>query len=213
MATNDNNPYEINNIHRQVSVNIMLGIVDEVDVKTGKVAVVINKKKFYGLKVIAQRAGANGKFWWLPAKGEQVIILSPFGNTTEGLILGSLPYGESGSNDEFNTHLPEDLTETTSSTIRKIYYGDGSTSSYDADKHEFLLTIKTNQDSAAETPFQVRLHANPEQESGIEITNGKARFSIQIQNDETIFIKTEKKLTLMAENIELIAKNVNVKKK
>lgn len=243
MTENENNPFEFNNLHRQVSVNIMLGIVEAVDNKTGRVTVSINDKKLHNLRVIAQRAGGNGKLWWLPAKGEQVILLSPFGNTTEALILGSLYYGKPDAENEFNTGLPEDLE--TEASVRKIYYPDGTTSSYDAINHEYTIAIKQNKDTEEKT--KIRIFANEEKkESGIEITIGNTKIQAYdwndeenakanspalllekgnaqciIQHDETISIKTngninltaDKHINLTAGTIELVANSVNVKKK
>lgn len=236
MAENENNPFEFNNLHRQISVNIMLGIVEGVDNTTGRVTVNINEKKLHNLRVIAQRAGGNGKIWWLPAIGEQVILLSPFGNTTEALILGSIYYGKSDAENKFKTGLPEDInSETESSAIRKIYYPDGSSSSYDAKNHEYIIAIKQNENSEEKTKLRIFANKNDKETSGIEITLGNTKISaynqaktegdntalllekgnakIIIQHDESILLKTKETINLNTETIELVARNVNVREK
>lgn len=175
-----------NDLDRKNAIHIMLGTVVEI-ATTGKATVNINGKEVPGLMVMAQRAGAHGKSYWLPAKGEQVVILSPFGNLTQGIIAGSIYYGE--KNNDNKTDFPDEKT----TSLKKIYYPDGTTTSYDSEKQEFSVTFEQN---------------------------GKLLFSLgdniflEIKdNEKNILIKTDSTLKIDAKKIELIATEINVQKR
>lgn len=223
------NASELNDLDRTNATQIMMGTVVKVDTKTGKTTVNINQKTISGIRVMAHRAGANGKSLWLPAKDEQVVIVSPIGNITQGIIIGSIYYGE--KDNENKTDLPSDFNP----LIKKIYYPDGATTSYDATKHELLISLKNGEEEENEK-IKLRFYTdNDKKESGLEFKLGeeitfaatqkenetefsalnlqKGNAHIQIQNNENISIKTDKDITFSAENITLSASNVKVEKK
>ncbi len=215
------NASALNDLDRINATQIMMGTVVEVDPKTGKTTVNINQNKISGIRVMAHRAGANGKSLWLPAKDEQVIIVSPINNITQGIIIGSIYYG-SKEDEEKKTDFPENVDP----LIKKTYYPDGTTTSYDSKNHEFSISLK-------EEKIKIKIYAdNDKKESGLEFKLGeKIMFAatqngeetqvslqkggayIQIQNNEDISIKTENNITFLADNINFQANKVNVKKK
>lgn len=227
------NAQQYNNLHQKVAINTIIGTIQEVDVTTAKANVMFNKEIIHGLRIMAQRAGENGKSWWLPAKGEQVVVLAPFGDITEGIIIGSIYYGNPQENP--NNAIPKQADQN-----YHQYYKDGSSATYDSEKHEFRIDLKKDQDQSHED-MQVRIY-NRDQQSGIDILlneksiltfkQEKNSQTIQItlseqqelsiinsKDSESVVINSPKKLKitsdnieLKANNIELIAKNVNVKK-
>ncbi|MES2141914.1 MAG: phage baseplate assembly protein V [Pseudomonadota bacterium] len=213
------NTSELNDLDRKSATHIMMGTIVKVDSVTGKATVNINGKEVPDLMVMAQRAGSNGKTCWLPAAGEQVIIISPFGNLMQGIIAGSIYYGE--KDNENHTDMPVDID-----SMNKNYYNDGTTTSYDSKKHELVFSLK-------EDAIKIRAYADDDnKESGLEISHGDISFTtvqkennnafvelkkgnayFQLDKDQNISIKTDKNIEISAGNITLTANQVDVKKK
>jgi phage baseplate assembly protein V len=213
---------QYNNLHRKIAINTMIGTIQEVDVKTATASVLFNQDVINGLRIMAQRAGSNGKSWWLPAKGEQVVVLAPFGDITEGIIIGSIYYGSLQENP--NNAIPEQSTHSSEKNYKK-YYADGSSTSYDPQNHEFVIDLKNQeQKSGVDVLLNEKKVFSFKQENTLQEIqlnlSDHAKFSIiNDENSESVIINSPKKLRITSENIELnaknielISKNVNVKK-
>lgn len=224
----DQQNVQLNYLHQQIAIHTLLGIVEEVDITTGKATVVINKEVVHGLRIMAQRAGANGKSWWLPAKGEQVVIIAPFGDMTEGIIIGSLYYGNTEEN--LSNTIPDFSTNPSVQICRK-YYADGSYTSYDPEKHEYILHIRNNNQEDSED-IKIKIY-NTEQQNGIDLSikdnllfsfkkqkKGQEfylklaeEYELKISHDEknkNVLIHSEKKIKITSDDIELSSKNIEL---
>jgi len=79
------------------------------------------------------RAGSDGE-WWSPELGEQVLVISPSGNLTQGIIVGSLYRGSltfDADKDGITVRDPIHV----STDVHKRIYKDGSSVTYDRSRH------------------------------------------------------------------------------
>jgi phage baseplate assembly protein V len=126
------NAWAQSEIERLVSQMIRVGVIDELDV-TNKLATVdvggddTNTLTTDWLPWFSQRAGPDA-VWWAPEPGEQVLVLSPFGDQNQGFILCGI--GSSAF------PLP---AGTEDQHIQK--YRDGGTFEYDGSASNYTVTV------------------------------------------------------------------------
>lgn len=93
------------------------------------------------------RAGFDGE-WWAPELGEQVLVIAPSGNLTQGIIVGSLYRGRLTFDDNIKTREP--IPGETDKHIHKRIYKDGSSVTYDRNSHSLSMVVKSAPDAAKE---------------------------------------------------------------
>jgi phage baseplate assembly protein V len=96
------------------------------------------------------RAGFDGE-WWAPELDEQVLVIAPSGNLTQGIIVGSLYRGPltfdaAAGNVTARDPIPSD----TEKHIHKRVYKDGSSVTYDRNSHNLSMVVKSAPDAAKE---------------------------------------------------------------
>jgi len=111
------NNFTLSDIERRLANLIRLGTIEQLDEQSAKVRVRSGGILTDWLKWRTQRAGPDSD-WWAPEPGEQVIMLSPSGETNQALVLGSIN----------SNHFPCPATR---KTLHRIAYQDGTTKDYD----------------------------------------------------------------------------------
>ena len=109
---------DIAELQRQVQNMVRIGTIEEIDYTTAKAKVRLDVKLLTtGLPWTTRRA-SNDVDWWAPEIGEQVVVLSPGGELSQGIIDQKLYQ---------TAHPAPENLETVSSTT----YSDGAKISYD----------------------------------------------------------------------------------
>lgn len=121
------NAFALSEIHRRLSNLIRLGVIVEADYNKARVKVRIGKNTTQGLPWLALAANKNAA-WNPPAIGEQVVVLSPQGDYSQGVVLHGL----------YQTKFP---APNHNPKVQRQQYADGTYSDYDAERHEFKLSL------------------------------------------------------------------------
>lgn len=127
-----NTDFEITELKRKLANFVRLGLINSVDLTQTppKVTVKIGSVITAELDFITLRAGSD-KSWWPITEGEQVIVLSPGGNLTNGLVVGSMFQ---------NSIAPSTINE----NIVRIDYSDGAVTEYDKESHKMKITLPSD---------------------------------------------------------------------
>ncbi len=123
---------------------IRLGTIAEVDgdrvrVKSGKITTT-------WLRWFTHRAG-NAATWWQPSIGEQVMILSPAGELTAGIVLPAIYSDEHPAPDE-------------APSVHTTHYPDGAVVSYDFASHALLATLPAGGSAVLTAPGSVTVNSD-----------------------------------------------------
>lgn len=84
-----NDGYRLTDIERRLHNLLMVGTVSAVDPVNALCRVQAGKNLTAWLAWLTQRAGPD-RTWWAPEVGEQVLVLSPSGETAQGVVMPSL---------------------------------------------------------------------------------------------------------------------------
>jgi phage baseplate assembly protein V len=96
------------------------------------------------------RAGFDGE-WWAPEVDEQVLVIAPSGNLTQGVIVGSLYRGPLTFDPAADGIAPRDpIPGDTEKHIHRRIYKDGSSVTYDRNSHSVSMVVKSAPDAAKE---------------------------------------------------------------
>ena len=141
------------------------------------------------------RAGCDGE-WWAPEINEQVLVVAPSGNLTQGIVVGSLfrkglTFTSIGESIEPADPLPgfDQGSAPSENEIHRRVYKDGSSISYDRNKHLLSVELK----SATENDAGIKLSCVADE--FIELTAGSTQISIN--KDGAIDITTaDKEITI-----------------
>ncbi|WP_440055497.1 phage baseplate assembly protein V [Pseudoalteromonas sp. T1lg65] len=132
------NPYQselaLSDLQHRLSKLIAIGTVEEVDYETATVKVKIGNWITKKLPWLTTQAGQD-MTWQAPEIGEQVVVLSPCGDTAQGVVLGSL----------YSQQFAAEQTEVAAAQrpdVQKVRYQDGSVIEYDRKSHRYLIDIK-----------------------------------------------------------------------
>lgn len=187
---------EISEHDRKLLQIISLGTVVSIDPKTRRATVQIDEtaQSIPNLQIATQRAGQNGYHWWLPGIEERVIILSPQGNLSAGIIWGSLysPSKEKEGN----------ILENADEKSHLITYPDGTQWGYNYENQQWKLSLKNKNDAGKELSLTLDL------KSGIKMVHGKTTITV---TEESITLETQTVDIVAEESITLKAKTVDVK--
>jgi phage baseplate assembly protein V len=131
MTTNDRAPgaasFEAAEAARKIANLLRLGTVAEVDLAEARARIRSGDILTGWLPWIVQRAGFDGS-WWPLSVGEQVMVLSPGGDTSQGVILGAL-YQQAHP-------APGDAEK-----LHRTVYGDGTVIEYDGKAKRLLIQV------------------------------------------------------------------------
>ncbi|WP_264686590.1 phage baseplate assembly protein V [Wolbachia endosymbiont (group B) of Rhopobota naevana] len=143
--------FAISEMQRKLANIVRIGVVKEVDYEKAKVRVKIGELLTDFLPWITSRAGEE-RSWLPPSINEQVVILSPLGELSLGVVLPGI-YQQKYS-------APENKKEVSSLTFQ-----DGTKLSYDKDKHHLeievvdKITLKVGGSSIEMTKSGIKLKA------------------------------------------------------
>lgn len=119
--------YELTELNRRLANVVTIGRVVSVDYAKATARVEIGENQTAELPMRAGRAGGNRS--WEPVEvGEQVIVISPSGNLSTGLIMGSL-YSDEGA-------APGDRPG-----LQRTTYSGGSVIEFDRDANHFTMNL------------------------------------------------------------------------
>ncbi|MEC4735612.1 phage baseplate assembly protein V [Wolbachia endosymbiont (group A) of Andrena dorsata] len=143
--------FAISELQRKLANIVRIGVVKEVDYEKAKVRVQIGELLTDYLPWITSKAGKD-RDWFPPDIDEQVVIFSPFGELSLGVVLGGI-YQEKYA-------APENKKE-----INSIKFQDGTRLLYDKDKHHLeievvdKITLKAGESSIEMTKSEISLKA------------------------------------------------------
>lgn len=120
-------PKDMTEAERRIRNLASVGQVVEIDAEKARVRVKSGDITSTWLPFAASRAGQD-RFWHPPEPGEQVLVVSPGGDTNLGVVMGSL-YRD--------VHpAPGDSIE-----VSRTEYKDGAFLQYDRENHEYTLDV------------------------------------------------------------------------
>lgn len=113
---------------RRLSTLSMMGVVLETDLAEARARVDADGLVTDWIPWVERRAGAGARTWHAPAVGEQVIILCPYGDPSQAVIVGSI-YQEAHP-------APADAD-----TVDRTVYSDGSVVEYDSESTTLTVHV------------------------------------------------------------------------
>lgn len=143
--------FAIAELNRRLANIIRIGLVKEVDYEKARMRVKIGEFITDWLPWVTARAGED-RSWFAPNIDEQVIVLSPFGELSLGVVLPAI-YQE-------KYPPPENKKE-----ISSVVFKDGTKLSYEQEKHHLKIdvvdkiTLKVGESSVKITKRGIKLKA------------------------------------------------------
>ncbi len=119
--------FDMAQLERMLSNLITFAKVVALDEVAAKVRVKAGEITTAWLSVATLRAGED-RHWWLPEVGEQVVVLAPSGDLSQGVVMGSL----------FSERYPPNDKEKTKHTSS---YQDGAVFAYDREQHHYSIQL------------------------------------------------------------------------
>lgn len=135
--------YRLAELERRLANVVRTGVIAEADYSAARVRVQYAEDEndepvtTAWLPWVTRRAGAAIE-WWAPEVGEQVTILSPSGELTQGVVLPAM----------FSTAHPAPSSDP---KVRRTNYGDGSFVEYDENTHTMTVTVNSGGDTVLNT--------------------------------------------------------------
>ena len=87
--SDDSLEYRITELERRMANMLRFGIVDQLDASTAKVRVKCGDILTGWLPWLTKKAGIE-RTWWTPDVGEQVLMVSPFGDMAQAVVIPAL---------------------------------------------------------------------------------------------------------------------------
>ena len=119
--------FAINEAHRLLSNVIRVGVVSELDTENARVKVKTGGFETDWLPWATQRAGAT-RTWSAPRAGEQVVLLSPYGDPSQGIVMTSI-------------YQDDHPAPANSQDVEHTVYPDGTTVEYNSKENTFTMTV------------------------------------------------------------------------
>ncbi|MBS9528966.1 MULTISPECIES: phage baseplate assembly protein V [Wolbachia] len=144
--------FAISELQRKLANIVRIGVVKEVDYEKAKVRVKIGELLTDFLPWITSRAGEE-RSWLPPSINEQVVILSPLGELSLGVVLAGIYQQKYAA--------PENKKE-----INSVKFQDGTRLLYDKEKHHLeievvdKITLKAGESSIEMTKSEIKLKAD-----------------------------------------------------
>lgn len=112
---------------RMLASLAMIGVIAELDEANARVTVAVDDLTTDWLPWIVRRAGDDAE-WWAPEPGEQVVVLCPYGDSSQGVVIGSI----------YQDAFPAPAN---ARNIWRKKFGDGTTVTYDRDAHAMTVDV------------------------------------------------------------------------
>lgn len=144
--------FAISELNRKLANIIRIGLVKEIDYEKAKVKVKIGEFLTDWLPWITSKAGKD-RDWCPPDIDEQVMIFSPLGELSLGVVLGGI------------YQQKYDALEN-KKEINSVKFQDGTKFTYDKEKHHLeievvdKITLKTGESSIEMTKSEIKLKAD-----------------------------------------------------
>ncbi|BFD48306.1 MAG: hypothetical protein DMENIID0003_13800 [Wolbachia endosymbiont of Sergentomyia squamirostris] len=144
--------FAISELQRKLANIVRIGVVKEVDYEKAKVRVKIGELLTDFLPWITSRAGEE-RSWLPPSINEQVVILSPLGELSLGVVLAGIYQQKYAA--------PENKKE-----INSVKFQDGTRLLHDKEKHHLeievvgKITLKAGESSIEMTKSEIKLKAD-----------------------------------------------------
>lgn len=122
--------YDVSELNRQISNLVRIGTVKELDEANARVKLSVSGLTTDWLPWSAARAGKT-RTWSPPQVGEQVIMVSPFGDMGQAVVVGSL-------------FSDTDPAPAASKDQETTVYPDGSTVDYNSATNTLTVTVAGN---------------------------------------------------------------------
>lgn len=121
--------YEVTELNRRLANMLCLGVISQIDLSNEipKARVIIGDIETAFLVMLMPRAGNDISFWSYEV-GEQVLVLSPSGDLSQGVIIGSIN----------QSAIP---AVASSSDIQRTRYSDGAIIEYDRSAHHLKAVL------------------------------------------------------------------------
>jgi phage baseplate assembly protein V len=130
---------------RQLGNVIMLGVVAELDEAQARVRVDCDGMRTDWIPWTERRAGAGFRTWAPPEVGEQVVVVSPYGDPTQGVVIGSV-YQEAHD------------APANAKTKHRTEYADGTIVEYD--RASTTLTVNVGSGNVVVNCAKAEVHAS-----------------------------------------------------
>lgn len=150
--------YSVGELQRQMANVIRIGKIVALDETNARVKVDVAGLVTDWLPWAVNRAGGN-RTWSAPEIGEQVVVLAPYGDPGQGVVIPSI-YQD-------NSPAPAD-----SKDVDRTVYGDGTVTEYNRATHQLLWNLGPTKITANRT--QLKLECN-----GSTITMDAAGIKLQ----------------------------------
>ena len=140
--------YEIQQLNKRISELVKIGVIEEANEFDTLFRVRCGKILTNWIPATAIRA-SNDSDYWTPEVNEQVVILSPAGNLSQGIIIGSLyqtKHPAPAPNKEIRRTIYKDGTIVEYDRVKHIQatkFCDGALISYDAISHQLNVILTT----------------------------------------------------------------------
>lgn len=144
--------FAISQLQRKLANIIRIGVIEEIDCLRARVRVKVDEIVTDWLPWITSKAGEE-RSWLPPSIDEQVVILSPSGELSLGVVLGSI----------YQQKYPAPEND---KMISSLLFQDGTKLSYNKDNHHLevsvvdKITLKVGSSSLEITNDGIKLKAN-----------------------------------------------------
>lgn len=119
--------YEASEAQRLQANMIRIGTIAQLDAANARVKVNVSGLTTDWLPWIVQRAGAT-RTWSAPRAGEQVVVLAPYGDTSQGVVLPSI-------------YQDDHPAPAASQDKETVVYPDGAKQEHNSASSEYLLDV------------------------------------------------------------------------
>lgn len=113
---------------RQIGNAIVVGVISELDEANARVRVDADGMRTDWLPFTARRAGPGVRDWAAPEVGEQVVVVSPYGDLSQGVVLGSVYQDAHGA-------------PANAKTMTRTEFADGAFIQYDRAAHAHTVDV------------------------------------------------------------------------
>jgi len=105
---------------------VMVGEIAELDESARRVRVDADGMRTDWIPWGERRAGPTARSWWPPDVGEQVVVVCPYGDPSQGIVIASI----------YRSDFPAPAD---AKAVRRTVYPDGSVVEYDSDAHKLTV--------------------------------------------------------------------------
>jgi len=168
-------PFTVTELQRRLMNLVTLGRIQALDSQgvIPKAKVQIGELTTTWLPLMVTRAGAD-RSGWLPVVGEQVVVLSPNGELSQGIILGSLNQRD----------YPSAVRQPGQ---HRIDYADGARLVYDREQHHMQLSLPAGATLDVTAKGGIRIRGDLRVEGSVTATEQVQDKRRSMEEDRTLF--------------------------